>query len=144
MRSFFHTLHTDGKTSLWSRTEAAIRTTKINLAYVNDEEDFGELRVYFKTDDWNVNEEGLIYTDHTFIKELRYALFEEGIVGDIDYSEQGMQGDNYVSCDVDSKFIQSYMKDQQTWNEYCQKQSKMSGTQQWAETYLDNLGESED
>jgi hypothetical protein len=29
---------------------------------------------------------------------------------DVDYSEQGMQGDNYVSFDVGAKFLKSWKK----------------------------------
>jgi hypothetical protein len=76
------TLHTNGS-GYWSSTAKAVRVDKL----------------------------GLIYTDKLFRQELRAYLQAEGYAGDdVDYSEQGMQGDNYVSCDVGSAFIASYMK----------------------------------
>jgi hypothetical protein len=52
---------------------------------------------------------GLIYTDKLFMQELRTYLqtigFTEAEANDVHYSEQGMQGDNYVSCDVAAAFI---------------------------------------
>lgn len=103
-------LHTDGR-GYWSRTKAAVHVTKLALSYVNDEGDFGELRVYFDRKTWDVNKNGLIYTDNQFLKELRKFLNEIGLKGaDVDYSEQGMQGDDYVSCDVGGKFVRSWNK----------------------------------
>jgi hypothetical protein len=72
---------------------------------------FGELRVYFDIDTWDVNELGLIYTDGQFMGELRALLKAHGLPGDdVSYSEQGMQGDDYVSCDVGTKFYTAWMK----------------------------------
>jgi hypothetical protein len=52
---------------------------------------------------------GLIYTDKLFKAELRAYLQTLGFTAeeanDVEYSEQGMQSDNYVSCDVGAKFI---------------------------------------
>ena len=76
--------------------------------YVSDEKDFGELCVYFNTADWDVNTDGLIYTDSAFIEDLRNFLITQQLSDDCDYSEQGMQGDNYVSLDVGEDFINSY------------------------------------
>lgn len=94
----------------WSNAAQAVQCTKIAVPYVNDEEDFGELRVYFDTATWDVNEQGLIYTDSLFLTMLRDKLTEIGFEGsDVDYSEQGMQGDNYVSLDVGEKFLRSWL-----------------------------------
>jgi hypothetical protein len=101
---------TNGK-GYWSNAVKPVLITDMKLGYINDEEDFGELRVYFDTKYWNVNEDGLIYTDSQFIADLRKFLNEQGLVGkDVDYSEQGMQGDNYVSLDVGKKFLDSWNK----------------------------------
>lgn len=107
-RPFHYILNTSG-IGFWSNEARPVTTTHIALAYENDEGDFGELRVYFDTNTWDVDEHGLIYTDKGFIKDLRKALAEHGFAGfDADYSEQGMQGDNYVSLDVGRDFIRSY------------------------------------
>lgn len=94
----------------WSNVAKAVTIVDMQLGYVNDEGDFGELRVYFNSS-WNVNDHGLIYTDSQFEQELQDFLNEHGIDGsDVEYSEQGMQGDNYVSLDVGKKFLASWAK----------------------------------
>ena len=104
----YTTLHTNGR-GYWSRTAKAVDVTKLDLQYINNEGDFGELCVYFASDSWDVNTMGLIYTDKLFKAELRAYLQTLGFTAeeanDVDYSEQGMQSDNYVSCDVGAKFI---------------------------------------
>lgn len=96
---------------LWSSRVAAVKITKLDLAYVDDDNDFGELRVYFDRRTWNIERDGLIYTDNLFIKELRKLLKTVDLVGaSVDYSEQGLQGTDYVSCDVGKSFIKSWMK----------------------------------
>jgi hypothetical protein len=43
--------------------------------------------------------------------ELKELLTSMGFdASDVSYSEQGMQGDNYVSCDVGELFINTYMQ----------------------------------
>ena len=81
----------------------------MRLGYVADEQDFGELCVYFNDRHWDVNIDGLIYTDPQFMAELKQFLVAHGLAGtDVSYSEQGMQGDDYVSCDVGAEFIASW------------------------------------
>lgn len=104
----YTTLNTNGR-GYWSRTAKAVDVTKLDLQYINNERDFGELCVYFTADSWDVSTMGLIYTDKQFKAELREYLvslgFTQAEAHDVDYSEQGMQSDNYVSCDVGAKFI---------------------------------------
>ena len=94
----------------WSRVAKAVEVTDMKLGYVSDEGDFGELRVYFNTDTWNVNTDGLIYTDSRFKQDLMQFVQAHGLVVDLCYSEQGMQGDNYVSLDVGAEFLESWNK----------------------------------
>ena len=104
------TLNTNGN-GYWSRTVAAVEITALQLAYINDELDFGELRVYFNKATWDVNKQGLIYTDKQFMRELKELLTAKGFDSkDVSYSEQGMQGDAYVSCDVGERFINTFMQ----------------------------------
>jgi hypothetical protein len=91
----------------WSNVAKEVDIEDMRVAYVSDEKDFGELRVYFATEDWDVEKDGLIYTDKLFIKQLNSFLVQHGLTS-VDYSEQGMQGDNFVSCDVDAKFISAW------------------------------------
>ena len=97
------TFNTNGK-GYWSNVQKTVRIVDMRLGYVSDEKDFGELCVYFNTADWDVNKDGLIYTDKQFKAELNAFLTAHGL-GTADYSEQGMQGDNYVSLDVEADFI---------------------------------------
>ena len=104
------TLNTNGK-GYWSCKQAAVEITRLQLAYTNDELDFGELRVYFNTKTWDTETDGLIYTDKQFMRELKELLTAKGFDGsDVSYSEQGMQGDTYVSCDVGQCFINTFMQ----------------------------------
>ena len=92
----------------WSNVAKPVLITDMKLAYENDEGDFGELRVYFDTKFWDVNVDGLIYTDSGFYADLQTFIKEQGLVVDLCYSEQGMQGDNYVSLDVGKEFLDSW------------------------------------
>ncbi len=99
--------HTSGD-GYWSNVSQAVRITDMQLGYVSDEGDFGELRVYFDTKTWDVNKDGLIYTDSQFKKDLMQFVKQHGLVVDLCYSEQGMQGDDYVSLDVGKDFLDSW------------------------------------
>ena len=94
---------TAGK-GLWSNVSKEVVTVGFSMPYINESVDFGELRIYFDTDSWNVDEDGLIYTDPLFLENIREAFGTD----DIHYSEQGMQGDNFVSFDIGSEFITMY------------------------------------
>jgi hypothetical protein len=99
-------LYTNGQ-GWWSEVSASVCIT--GLVLDTYDETFGELQVVFDTNSWITEEYGLIYTDPLFIKMLREMLNDMGLLGkDVGYSEQGMQGDNYVSCDVGAKFIESW------------------------------------
>ena len=100
------TFNTNGR-GYWSRTAKAVEVVDMRVAYVNDEKTFGELRVYFNTDTWDVKTLGLIYTDTQFKQELNDFLIAQGLAP-AEYSEQGMQGDNYVSLDVEGKFLTAW------------------------------------
>ena len=108
------TLSTGGN-GYWSEVAKEVVLTGMELAYEAELEEgdteckHGELRVYFSTKSWDVNVDGLIYTDCHFMSELADYLTRAGyIVDDVGYSEQGMQGDNYVSLDVGANFIRSW------------------------------------
>jgi len=108
MRDTFTTLHTNGK-GLWSDKATAVSITSLDLQYISNERDFGELCVHFNTQDWDVDTDGLIYTDPLFKTELRAYLQTLGFTAeeanDVEYSEAGMQCEHYVSCDVGLDFI---------------------------------------
>ena len=102
------TLHTNGG-GYWSNVAKAVQITELTVPYINEEGDFGELKVHFNTDSWRPDRDGLIYTDKQFMIELQAWLLTMGLDGlDVSYSEQGLQGDNYVSCDIGEEFIASW------------------------------------
>ena len=111
-------LKTDGS-GYWSSIQRDVKITELKLCvygpYDDDEDDdedyepFGELRVHFNTNSWRPDKVGLIYTDKQFMTQLQAWLLSLNLDGlDVSYSEQGMQGDNYVSCDAGAKFIESW------------------------------------
>ena len=105
------TLNTNGN-GYWSNKRKAVEITGLQLSYTNDELDFGELRVFFNTNTWDTHKDGLIYTDKQFMRELKELLTVQGFdASDVSYSEQGLQGDTYVSCDVGQCFINTFMMD---------------------------------
>lgn len=92
----------------WSDVAKKVNVVGIDVPYICEEEDFGELCVAFDKS-WDVNKDGLIYTDSLFLQQLKAKLNECGLDGsDVGYSEQGMQGDNYVSLDVGAAFLRSW------------------------------------
>jgi len=101
-------LHTNGE-GLWSKFAETATVLRVQLAYADEDLDFGELRAYFDTKTWDVNSMGLIYTDPRWIGEFRALMrslgFTTAACDDIDYSEQGMQGDDFVSMDVGPDFM---------------------------------------
>lgn len=99
MKSF--ELHTTGNG--WSRVAKSVKITDVYLNYFSSEDQFGELHVSFEESSWDVALFGLIYQDTLFLKELKSHFDIEGI----GYSEQGMQGKDFVSFDVGPKFLDS-------------------------------------
>lgn len=101
-------VQTNGR-GYWSSTAKFVTIDRVRLAYLDDECEFGELRAYFDPTEWDVNNEGLIYTDRAWMQGFRECMktlgFSDEAVNDINYSEQGMQGDNFVSMDVTGAFI---------------------------------------
>lgn len=69
----------------------------------------GCLTVVFDTAYWNISKNGLIYTDTLWLEKLKEFLQENGFsaaaVTDVDYSEQGRQGYDFVDLDIGSAFI---------------------------------------
>ena len=100
---------TDGK-GYWSETKKTVKINRVVLASISDDSSYGELRAYFDPKDWNVDRDGLIYSDifwkHTFLTCMEKTFgFSPDAILDVSYTEQGMQGVDYVSLDVGEQFI---------------------------------------
>lgn len=109
--------HTSGE-GLWNSSSRAVLIIEVYLNYYDktDGKEYGELCARFRRKDWPArareNNEylpQLIYTDPLWLKEFRAGLvllgFTAKAVKAIGYSEQGMQGDNYVSLDAGPSFF---------------------------------------
>jgi hypothetical protein len=117
------TATTDGK-GHWSEEARAVDITKLKIGFNNQgmfpgEPFYGELQAYFEgsgftKNSWNVRAYGLIYTDKQWLREFRAGLravgFSRRAVQDVQYSEQGMQGDDYVSFDIGAAFWASWKR----------------------------------
>jgi hypothetical protein len=97
----------------WSEIDSqkTVRITYMEVPYIDEEFSFGEMRLYFDTNTWNNNFDGLIYTDNTFLAETRKYIHEtfDKSINDVSYSESGMQGNNYVSFDVGKTFLKFWV-----------------------------------
>ena len=103
MQHYQDKIQTSG-TGLWSNAVKNVHCVGFTVPYCNEHHDFGELRVIFDTDTWNVDEDGLIYTGPAFLVAIREAFG----TNDIEYSEQDMQGADFVSFDVGREFLTMY------------------------------------
>lgn len=91
----------------WSEVAKEVFVENIAMFISTEGEDGeycdGDLQAYFTEETWN-DSYGLIYTDSAFLECVHVALIKAGIsieaAEDVCYSEQGMQGDNYVSMDA--------------------------------------------
>jgi hypothetical protein len=93
----------------WSSKKKCVTINRIELAYVDEGGQFGELRAYFDPVEWDIDTDGLIYSDmgwkRSFLTCLETMGFSTDAILHVSYSEQGMQGTNYVSMDVSEDFI---------------------------------------
>ena len=102
---------TDGR-GYWSETVKTVKIYRIILVVYDDDDgggSFGELRAYFTPQEWSVDNDGLIYSDQSWMKSFKRCMttlgFSKAALDTIHYSEQGMQGETYVSMDVTDPFI---------------------------------------
>jgi hypothetical protein len=133
--------NTNGK-GHWSEEQRLVIINKLGIGYSSlvyyPEEPFhGELRAYFEPSgfthgSWNVAGYGLIYTDRQWMKEFKAGLRELGLsikaVQNVSYSEQGMQGNDYVSMDVGPAFYTSW-----------QRLQKKLAKEEEAATFIENV-----
>ena len=93
----------------WSGARKFVTINRVRLAYLSDEGDFGELRAYFNPAEWDVDNDGLIYTDSVWMRNFKSCMstvgFSDNALNDIHYSEMCMQGTAFVSMDVGADFL---------------------------------------
>lgn len=93
---------TDGK-GLWTNLKRQVKIVGITVSHVDTEDlNFMCFEAHFNKKTWNTHHHGLIYTDRRWIKEFRRIMRDKfalsvDCVEDIDYTEQGAQGEGYVS-----------------------------------------------
>lgn len=103
-------LNTNGQ-GYWSDEKRKIRCTALEIECMQELDDYFTYRLIFNEKDWNIHKHGLIYTDALFLKELKKELKDRNYNGSkLDYTEQGMQGKNYVSIQDDGTLFKSFMK----------------------------------
>jgi hypothetical protein len=99
---------TDGQ-GYWNSKRKFVTINRIELASFDEDDQFGELRAYFDPVEWDIDEDGLIYSDstwkYTFVQCMQTLGFSDDAILHIAYSEQGMQGNDYVSLDVGPDFV---------------------------------------
>lgn len=101
------TASTDGMGS-WTSERRPMKIHKIRFKpYIYTENGVGSIYVdaSFYVKDWDTDRHGLVYTDEKWLREFRKAFYAKfpamkGIDPRIDYTEQGMQGRNYVSLQM--------------------------------------------
>ncbi len=96
----------------WSDVEnRKVRVIKITPETIWDK--YIIFRAYFNTKEWRWKRDGLIYTDSRWLREFQNAFIKLGLpkalAKSIDYTEQGMQGNNYVSLETNNNRFAEYM-----------------------------------
>jgi len=86
-------------TGLWSDIMKEVKLTKLSI---DNEKDLKcqEIKIFFDTKTWNINIDGLIYTDYIFLNNLikKLSIYD---IENLDYSEQGAQGYDYIHLFAD-------------------------------------------
>lgn len=99
--------NTNGR-GLWSADARAVRVNKVVVSVHNVEVNLHDfyptlyvnVDAYFPKKSWDTHTHGLIYTDSQWIKEFNQAMkaINPLLFGsEVAYTEQGMQGEDYVS-----------------------------------------------
>lgn len=70
--------------------------TKVEVNY-DVEENYGDVNIFLT--DYYAGRYGLIYTDKKFEEDIHKLIKDSGLR--LEYSEQGMQGGNYVNMDLE-------------------------------------------
>jgi hypothetical protein len=86
---------------VWGRNKELVSYKIKNIRVVNIGDPFDCASVNIYLEGYRANQYGLIYTDKTFKNSVRILFSKIGInPEDIDYTEQRMQGENFVSMKI--------------------------------------------
>lgn len=108
MRSIAESFNTNGS-GFHSNEAKVVQIKSMDVARQADGAKFGELRIFFDVASWDTEKDGLIYTDKQFLADAKDYLTRAGYdASELHYSEYGMQGDDFVSFDVDGKFLATW------------------------------------
>lgn len=88
----------------WSNSIREVRITDMKLNSINNK--VGFLRVFFDPKTWDVTRDGLIYTDQTFIRDLRRFLKKHKLEGSVLYKQDINTA--YVEFWADEQLIKSW------------------------------------
>jgi hypothetical protein len=111
------TIQTNGS-GWWTSIIKEVECVSLLLDVTRHDDDcWGEVQVFFNPATWDVNHDGLIYTDEAFLKNFYWFLwthftFNSLILTEkhLSYSEQGMQGIDYVSLNCSKEFINEFLE----------------------------------
>ncbi len=85
---------------IWSNQTKFVTITRIEF---DPTDEFESVNIHFDTSTWDVSKDGLIYTDHGFQAAVITFLYMNwpGVEWNrLEYTEQGMQGVDYVSMEL--------------------------------------------
>jgi len=119
-----------GGDGLWSSRIADVKINSIQVDVDDEDEDcrWCYVNVYFDQSTWNdstnqrqgplinrsVGGDGLIYTDRTWLRNLRKWFISQGMTkyaaSLLDYTEQGMQDEGMVSLEAGLGFAKNFDK----------------------------------
>ena len=104
----------------WSTAKKAVLVEDITVFISNtgvDEDDGaydGDIGINYDEATWDDSVDGLIYTDELFLKQVQAELAKIASIADVandfSYSEQGMQDDGRVSCDMGDRLVERLRK----------------------------------
>ena len=88
-----------GGDGLWSTRSTIVEVTSITIKWVGD--NVVEVNLTFDPNTWNTERDGLVYTDNLFLIGVheKMAKLLPGVSFALDYTEEGMQGEDYVSLE---------------------------------------------
>ena len=92
-----------GGDGLWSTRSTIVEVTNITIKWEGSSQ--VEINASFDPNTWDVERDGLIYTDNMFLEGIRRKISD--LCGNntiIDYTEQGMQGEDYVSLECNDRY----------------------------------------